>query len=109
MSRSRGYDQILDVEFRKVFRGDGVIADDRNGDTEETDVLVEVVGEGVEVINQQHFYRDRKLGREGFFCCFRFSVSFGSGCGCRLSRFGGRLRHNLGKKSWTTVGDGSGS
>lgn len=58
--------------------------------------MVEVVGEGVEVVDYKHLDGDRELGWEGF---FRSSISFGGGCGCRLSRFRDRLRHNLSKKN----------
>jgi len=100
MSRSRGDDKILDAEFWEFFGGDGIVPDDRDRDTKEAYVLVKVPGERIEVVDQQYFDRDREFGREVF---FRFSIFFDSGCGCRLSRFGDRLRHNLGEKN---SGDG---
>ena len=103
VSRSRGDDQVLDVEFWKVFRGDSIVSDDRDRDTKEAYVLVEVPGEGVEVVDQEHFDRDREFGREG---PLRFSAPFDSGCGRRLSRFWSRLRHNSGKKTRAMVSDG---
>ena len=103
MPGSGGDDQILDVELWEIFRGDCIITNDRNRDTEEAYVLVEVVGEGVEVVDHQHFNRDRKFLREGIFC---LSIFFYSGCECRLSRCGDRLRHGLSRKT-RAMGSGS--
>ena len=104
MSGSRGYDQILDVELREVLRGDSVVSDDGNGDTEDVYVLVEVVSEGVEVVNHQNLNGSREFWREGF---FRFSICFGSDCGYRLGLFRGRVGHGLSKKARAIDGSGS--